>query len=94
MTILEDNSNIKYDLLTMNINDITGKYFYAIKNYKNIEKGKVYFVKKRGMGKNSQFYYLIKGRWIHTNYLRKLSDKELTSIKRKNVINKLLKENK
>jgi hypothetical protein len=90
--IIEDNSNAKYDLHTMNINDISGKYVYCTKRYKNIQKDKIYFIKKRGQNKDCQFFYLIKGRWVHDNYVRKLTDKELTVIKRKNVIKKLLNE--
>ena len=87
---MKDNSILKYNILTLEDYCVKEMYFYCVKNYKNIIKGNIYFVKKIGRKRNNA-YYLIKGRWLHSSYIKKLTDKEIISYKRKLKIKNLLK---
>ena len=65
------------------------RVIYLKKDYKNLKKDKNYLVKKIGSRQNdSQLFYLIKGRWVHSNYCRNLSTAEIRKFK----ISKLLDE--
>ncbi len=79
----------KISILSLDIIDINKYYVICTKSYKNIEKGKMYFVKCEGV-KKGQAYYLLKGRWVHCTYIRKLTDRELNAYARKKKIKKLL----
>ena len=66
-----------------------------VADYKNIKKGKIYSYKMVGQRNTDyQHFYLIKGRWVHSSFVTKVSDNEMVSYTRKLKIKKLLNENK
>lgn len=91
MRITKDSSQLKINILSLEYADAEKLYVVCIKNFKNIKIGNIYFIKREGY-KKRQTFYLLKGRWVHSSYVRKINLKELNVIKRKRKIKMLLKE--
>ena len=95
LAIIEDNSEVKHHLLDIKNGEYSVFFVKMLKDYKNIKKGRIYFYKMVGQRNTDyQHFYLIKGRWVHSGFVTKVSDKEMLSLTRKLKIKKLLNENK
>ncbi len=88
---IKDNSQIKINILSLEYSDADKLFVYCIKNFKNIKISNLYFIKREGYKKH-QTFFLLKGRWVHSSYVRRVTNKELNVLKRKLKIKKLLKE--